>query len=301
MRLSSLINEDHVLIDLPATTLAKGVDALVDLIADDLDEGQLAAIRSTLERRRADRVDYLERGVAIPHARVEGLDRFFLCVGTSKKGLSVSDDGGEAHLVFLVLTPQAKNTLMLQTLAAIMRLCRNNDTRGALRSCRTPSRLIKLVEESDVDVKRTVTASDAMRPCEYRLSPKDDLTHVLDLLVETGERSLPLVDTKGKITGTVTPGDLFGLGLPKYVNILSNVDFLTNFEPFEKVFINEKKLTAGEIGSQPATTVERDAPIIHVAHLLVEEKAPVVYVIDDHGKVCGVIDERDILRRVLNP
>ena len=61
-------------------------------------------------------------GVAIPHARLEGLPRPLLTFGRSVAGIEWdSADGLPAHLVFLLLTPVADEGLQLQILAGLAR------------------------------------------------------------------------------------------------------------------------------------------------------------------------------------
>jgi len=308
MRLSTLIKEDRVLIDTPGQTVVEGVDALLKLLAGELGEEKIEAIREVLKRRWNETTDYLKEGIAVPHARIEGLEHFYICLGTSKKGLALAGpvdsqtDGSErVHLLFLVLTPQTQNTLMLQALAAIARLCRSQDTRNALKSCRAPNRILRLIAESDVEVKKTVTATDVMRPCEYHLQPNDDLSTALRKLVKSGERALPVVDSQGILRGILHPSDLFRLGLPKYVDILSDMAFLSNFEPFERLFANEKKLAVSAVAKGGLASVEPEAPILLVAHLMVSMPASCIFVAEKDGRLQGVIDERDILARVLQP
>ena len=59
-------------------------------------------------------------GVAIPHARLPGLDRPVIALGHSAGGVEWNaPDGLPVHLVFLVLTPEDEHGLQLQILAAI--------------------------------------------------------------------------------------------------------------------------------------------------------------------------------------
>lgn len=59
-------------------------------------------------------------GVAIPHARIESLQRPVLAFGRSHNGVDWNaPDGQPVHFVFLVLTPERQEGLQLQILAAI--------------------------------------------------------------------------------------------------------------------------------------------------------------------------------------
>jgi PTS system nitrogen regulatory IIA component len=75
-------------------------------------------------------------GVAIPHARLEGLRESLVAVGISKRGVDFdSPDGKLAEVIFLVLTPGDAPGDQLQIAAEIARLFR--DPRMAGRVLRT--------------------------------------------------------------------------------------------------------------------------------------------------------------------
>jgi mannitol/fructose-specific phosphotransferase system IIA component (Ntr-type) len=64
----------------------------------------------------------LERGLAVPHARLLGLKAPVLAVGMSQSGVDFdSFDGQPTQLIFLILTPTKDNGAQLEILADISR------------------------------------------------------------------------------------------------------------------------------------------------------------------------------------
>lgn len=73
-------------------------------------------------------------GVAIPHARIDGLAKPVLTLGRSTQGVDWDcPDGLPAHLIFLLLTPAGANDVQLEILAALARALGSEDARGRLR------------------------------------------------------------------------------------------------------------------------------------------------------------------------
>ncbi len=67
----------------------------------------------------------LAHGVAIPHARVEGLSQPFVAVGISRAGVDFDAvDGQPAHLILMLLTPRIDNGAQVEILADITRTFR---------------------------------------------------------------------------------------------------------------------------------------------------------------------------------
>ncbi|MCA1933746.1 MAG: PTS sugar transporter subunit IIA, partial [Calditerrivibrio sp.] len=59
-------------------------------------------------------------GVAIPHARLNGIKKPIIAVGISEFGIDFgSRDGELAHLIFLILTPENDPSIQLELLADI--------------------------------------------------------------------------------------------------------------------------------------------------------------------------------------
>lgn len=77
-------------------------------------------------------------GVAIPHARLEGVERPVLGFGRSTAGVEWdAPDGRPVHLVFLLLTPIEEHGLQLQILAALAGALSDPDAREQIVAARS--------------------------------------------------------------------------------------------------------------------------------------------------------------------
>jgi len=300
MKLSSLLSEDRILVDPPVANKEEAIKLLLGTLEPDLDlVARDLALEHLLERERKIS-SYVDYGVAIPHAKVEGLERVLVGLLTSHDGFDAQDPPGALiHLLFLVLTPPDKNTLMLQTIAAIARLCHTKEMREALRRTKTPSRIIKQIEESGVDIKNRLTASDVMVPPPEVLSPEMQLKEATGKIISSREDGLPVADSRGKLLGELSSAEILAIGLPKYVDLLKDDSFLTHFEPFENYFQQENQLTVRDVMTRDILTAEEETPIIKIANMLVGSNKPRLYVVRG-GNLHGVVYRRDLLSRVLN-
>lgn len=65
-------------------------------------------------------------GVALPHARIEGISKPLVAVGISEAGIDFdAPDGKAAHILFLVLSPKNSSGAQLEIFSEIARLFRN--------------------------------------------------------------------------------------------------------------------------------------------------------------------------------
>lgn len=86
-------------------------------------------------------------GVAIPHARMEGIDKIFIAVGRSKDGIDfTTPDGTPVHLIFLIGVNSSQSEY-LKILSRISWLIRNDNFRKKLFSVSTISDIYCLLKE----------------------------------------------------------------------------------------------------------------------------------------------------------
>ena len=117
-------------------------------------------------------------------------------------------------------------------------------------------------------------------------------------LVENGVSGVPVTDDSGKLIGIVTESDLVvkhaHVHGPTYLGILGGVI------PFESRRQDEEirralGVTAGDVMTTKAHSIDADADVDDAATIMVEEGAGTVVVVE-RGRVVGTISQADIVR-----
>lgn len=91
----------------------------------------------------------LEHGVAVPHARLDGLGAPVVAVGVAPNGVDFnSPDGEPARLVFLILTPLSDFGAQIELLADIAARCRQPETRAALLAAPSYTQFLAVLRTS---------------------------------------------------------------------------------------------------------------------------------------------------------
>ena len=106
-------------------------------------------------------------------------------------------------------------------------------------------------------------------------------------MTEKRIRRLPVVD-HGKLVGIVTLGDVRSAE-PSAASTLSVWEMNTLLA----------KLTVSEIMTRNPTTISQEATISTVAEIMLERKFSGLPVVDEQGKLAGIITESDIFRLVV--
>ena len=144
MRLQDLIPPEHILLGLEA---ADKWEVIRQMTANLRARGAIPADHATsfqecIVQRERSMSTGMERGIAIPHAAVDGLERVVASLaivdGPSGEGVNFdSIDSTPAWLVVLLLIPRPQKLLHIRTLADVARHLGNEDVRRALRGARS--------------------------------------------------------------------------------------------------------------------------------------------------------------------
>ncbi len=89
----------------------------------------------------------LENGLAIPHAKTDGVGKLVIAFGIKRDGVDFESlDGKPAYLIFLVLSPRDTSGPHIQTLAVISRNLKNKEIRDALLQAQTREEIYDIIK-----------------------------------------------------------------------------------------------------------------------------------------------------------
>ncbi|MEE2940680.1 MAG: PTS sugar transporter subunit IIA [Planctomycetota bacterium] len=141
MRPSELLEPADVLLDFRPTDKWQAIGDLVHHLVAlgklpvELEE----AVRDAVLDRERSMSTGMERGVAIPHAAVEGVSELLAVMGVVQDGGGLdfeSIDGQSARVVVLLVIPKGQKLLHIRTLADIARVLTKDSVRSKLMETR---------------------------------------------------------------------------------------------------------------------------------------------------------------------
>lgn len=300
MKLYSLFSDENILLQHEGTEFSEVIRAMLFRLAPHLDKFDPEGLTRNIINRETHHPTLVTDEVCIPHQRLDGLPRMQVALTVMKEPiLHPSDPDHKIRMLFLVLVPQDQNTLMLQTLAAIARLLSTPNFSQAIKGIRSENRLIRLIEESGIEVKRNLTASDIMENITHTVKLNTSLLEAVATLIDARDEGVPVLDDKGKLAGEITTREILILGMPKYMDLLANPEMLNAFEPFENYFRNESQTHVRDICRRDFVTVDPTEPAVKVAHMMITANRRRVYVMDE-DKLLGIIYRKSIVEKVMN-
>jgi len=148
MKLSEYLPQEHITTNLKNNNKFPVIEELLDLLAQN---GKVAdrelALKDVLAREGYLSTG-LENGIAIPHAKTDGVDQLLIAFGIKKEGLDFASlDGKPAQLIFLVLSPRDVAGPHIQTLAIISRALKEEATRRALLQVSSAAEAAGIIKE----------------------------------------------------------------------------------------------------------------------------------------------------------
>ncbi len=149
MVLANVINEGTVKVNVSDVDKWTLIEDLVDLIVAGGKASDREALLAAVVEREQQGSTGLGHGIAIPHARAEGVDGVVGALAVSAGGIDFdSADGEPCHLIFLIVAPPKESTKYLKTLSAITFIGKSESRTARLLAASTPGEVVSILEEN---------------------------------------------------------------------------------------------------------------------------------------------------------
>lgn len=145
----------------------------------------------------------------------------------------------------------------------------------------------------DIMTKKIITVNedDTIEKCANLLS-----THKLS--------GLPVVDGEGYVKGIITEGDLIKhnseVQVPAFLEILGGIIYLDNPNKYFEDVKKSMGLFVKTVMTEDIKTVNPNVKIEDAAALLVRKKLKRLPVLDEEGKLVGIVSRRDIMNHMFH-
>lgn len=152
LKIIDLLTLETIKLELDAVTKQDIIEELVDLV----DRAGLARNRDLVLKdviaREKKLSTGLELGLAVPHAKSDGVDRLVGAFGMKKNGVNFDAiDGKPTHFFFLMVSPNTPPGPHIKGLSQLAKFMRLDGTRKQLLSSTRREDLIGLFSEAHLD------------------------------------------------------------------------------------------------------------------------------------------------------
>lgn len=128
------------------------------------------------------------------------------------------------------------------------------------------------------------------------ISPDMKAPEALDLLQRMQISGLPVVGADGKLAGMFTEKEILARILPSYINNVGSFIYEENPKSTRKKFAELNTMKVGAIMRKEVVTTKEDTTLCEVARIMLTQKARRLPVIDNSGRIVGIVSRGDIVK-----
>jgi len=128
------------------------------------------------------------------------------------------------------------------------------------------------------------------------ISPETGASEALGLLQKMQISGLPVIDKNGKLVGMFTEKDILSYILPSYIEKVGRFIYEDNPKSTKKKFAELNKIRVSQLMRKDVVTTTEDVALCEVARVMLMQNARRIPVIDESGKVVGIVARCDILK-----
>jgi mannitol/fructose-specific phosphotransferase system IIA component (Ntr-type) len=146
VKIRDLLSRNSILIDLPGTDKEEVLAQMARYMASIHNLTQVETISRKILEREADMSTGIGFGIAIPHARIDHIDRVYLIAGRSTAGIDFAAiDEQLVHLLFMMISPPNTSAEHTQILSSLSRIMSYEDMRKRLFASATAEEFLDLL------------------------------------------------------------------------------------------------------------------------------------------------------------
>ena len=146
VKLSNLLKENAVELNLEGKNKAEIISELVDIACKACGIRNKKTLTEALEEREKLGSTAIGNGVAVPHAKIDGIKQIILTFGRSSEGVDFSSlDGEKTYLFFMLISPKEDIGAHLKILAKISHLIKDRFMVGLFRKAKSKKEVLSTI------------------------------------------------------------------------------------------------------------------------------------------------------------
>ena len=149
MTISALLSPQRIFLDTEISSKKKLLELIANIVADQTEMPESAIYSNLLNRERLGSTG-LGHGFAVPHARLENLDKTIGCLFRLKEPVNFeSPDNQPVDLVFTIIIPQEATEEHLMILSSLARIFSQTDVCEAIRGATSRDEIAQIIKSAE--------------------------------------------------------------------------------------------------------------------------------------------------------
>lgn len=239
-------------------------------------------------------------GLAMPHARVAGLNEPLMALATSEDGVEFggANSAETVHVVVLVLSPAENPGLHLQVVSALAREFGDTERIARLADLHRISEIMAFFQDIPLRLPDYLKVGDLTGSKVHVLLEQDTLALAIRRFAETRAEQMAVLDDEGDLRGIIALEDILRYSLPEHMLWLDDLTPIYNFEPFADMLANAGETKVADVMREDFIKVSEDVPAVQLAKLFLTHHAAELLVVDRNGNLRGAVAMRDFCAKL---
>ena len=236
-------------------------------------------------------------GLAMPHARIDDLDKLVVALATTENGVSFgSSDAGYdgVKVVVLVLSPADNPGLHLHVVSALAREFSDLEKIGTLANLASTGEIVEFFGAAPVRLPEFLLTGDLATPVSAVVQESDSLEFAFRKFAETRANQIAVLDDEGNLCGVITPGDILKYSTPAGYPDRDDKDFRV----FADVIASSGNIKVGEVMSKDPVKISADVRAVELVKIFLESPEAELLVVDADNHLSGSIKLRDFAAKL---
>jgi nitrogen PTS system EIIA component len=288
IQLSDCLDQENILFQIDATNRDQALSLLVRRLEETKDGFKTEEAIEALKAREAVLPTVISPGVALPHARLEEIDKPLVGIATTRQGIIFDADKDPVHLILLVLTPKNDPSAYLRVLSMLSGALKDIDVPAFLQTA-TADDVSNLFDARAAQQERFLTAADVMNSEPLTLLESDTLDTAVTVLCSQQALDVPVVDEEGDLRGMIGMEDFLRQSLPEHLLWMQDLSPILRFEPFADMIKKDHETKLADFMREDVVTVSADTPAVQLAKIFLQQKVRQIQVVRDR-RLLGVVN-----------
>ena len=150
VRIQDILQKNAIIINLEASNKTELLTQMAKFLTSLYDIPNIPLVIQKIIDREAEMSTGIGFGIAIPHARIEGIEKVYMVAARSVKGIEFDAiDEQPVHLVFMMLSPANATNQYTQILSSLSRIMSYEDIRQSLIATETAEDYLTIIARGE--------------------------------------------------------------------------------------------------------------------------------------------------------
>jgi len=149
-KIQDLIQKNGIIVDFKSTDKFEAIKSIASFLCSINGLPNAEAAADKIIEREAEMSTGIGLGIAIPHARLEGIDRLYMAAARSNAGIDFNSlDEQAVNLIFMMVSPANTSTEHTQALSVLSRIMSYEEVRKSLMQADTPEAFAEIIANAE--------------------------------------------------------------------------------------------------------------------------------------------------------